>query len=80
MGLNVDMEQIFRDNMLKTNVIRKNNCIINTGDNPEKEERKRRILMNKKKYGLSQEYISSINLPSFNSKLSKYCNDIDIFD
>lgn len=43
MGLNVDMELIFRDNMQKTNVIRKNNCIINTGDNPEKEERKRRI-------------------------------------
>jgi hypothetical protein len=35
--------------MKKNNVIRKNNCIINTGDNPHREERKRRIEENRKK-------------------------------
>lgn len=30
--------------------MRKNNCIINTGDNPTKEERKKRIEENYKKF------------------------------
>jgi len=46
MGLKVDINRIFLDNMKKTNAIRKSNCIINTGDNPTKEERKRRIQEN----------------------------------
>jgi hypothetical protein len=29
--------------MKKTNVVRKNNFIVNTDDNPNKEERRRRI-------------------------------------
>jgi vacuolar-type H+-ATPase subunit B/Vma2 len=46
MGLKVEIMKIFMDNMKKTNATRKSNCIINTGDNPTKEERKRRILEN----------------------------------
>jgi hypothetical protein len=41
--------------MHKTEVLRKNNCIINTGDNITKEERKKRIFENKKNFGLSRE-------------------------
>jgi hypothetical protein len=34
MGLKVDLEKIFIDNQKKIGLKRKNNCIINTGDNP----------------------------------------------
>jgi len=34
-------------------VVRKNNTVINSGDNPTKEERARRITENQKKYGLT---------------------------
>jgi hypothetical protein len=59
MGLHVDLERIFQDNMKKkvpnivTNVNfskgakRKNNCIINDGDNPTKEERRKKIEENR---------------------------------
>ena len=64
MGLHVDLEKIFHDNMKKTeNVIRKNNCIINTGDNPNKEERKKRIDRNRILYGLTPSEVKSIKLP-----------------
>lgn len=43
MGLKLDLEAIFKDNMQKTGVTRKNNFIINTSDNPTKEEKNRRI-------------------------------------
>ena len=46
MGLRVDLEKIYLDNMKKIGLVRKNNCIINTGDNPNREERKRRIAEN----------------------------------
>lgn len=39
MGLHLDLERIWRDNSKKTDATRKNGCIINTGDNPTKEER-----------------------------------------
>ena len=31
MGSHVDIDRVFYDNMKKTDVTRKNNCIINTG-------------------------------------------------
>ena len=34
MGLQVDPEKIYVDNIKKKGVLRKNNCVINTGDNP----------------------------------------------
>lgn len=48
--------------------MRKNNCIINTGDNPTKEERRKRIAENKIKYGISEEQINSIVLPKYKTK------------
>lgn len=66
--------------MKKKDVIRKNNCIINTGNNPNKEERKKRISENKKKYGVSQEEIDSIVLPRFSTELSKNCTNLDAIE
>jgi hypothetical protein len=47
MGLHLNLEAVWIDNMQKTGVLRKNNCIINTGDNPNREERKKMIELNK---------------------------------
>lgn len=54
--------------MKNTTAMRKNNCIINTGDNPTKEERKRRIDENRKLYGLTRDQIIAIKLPKFKCK------------
>lgn len=35
------------DNIKKTGCLRKNNSIINTGDNPTKEQRKKNIELNR---------------------------------
>lgn len=63
MGLHVDIERIFIDNSHRKGVTRKNNCIINTGDNPNKAERARKISQNREKYGLSWEHLRLIRLP-----------------
>ncbi len=63
MGLHLDLEAVFQDNMKKTDVTRKNNFIINTSNNPTKEERKIRIEENKQKYGLSKDEVKEIRLP-----------------
>jgi len=63
MGLQVDLEKIFQENMKKTGLKRKNNCIINEGDNPTKEERKKKIEENLAKFGLSPEFVKTIKLP-----------------
>ena len=42
MGLHVDLGKVFSQNMQKKGlpgVLVKNNCIINSGDNPSKDER-----------------------------------------
>ena len=63
MGLRADIEKIFIDNSRKTNVTRKNNCIINTGDNPNKHERALKIASNQVRYGLSEAELARIRLP-----------------
>jgi hypothetical protein len=46
-GLQIDLEKVWIDNNHKVGVMRKNGCVINTGDNPNKEERKLRIEENR---------------------------------
>ncbi len=59
MGLHIDIEKVFLDNMKKNVIlfkkvaVRKNNTIINSGDNPTKEERAKRIAENRVIYGLT---------------------------
>jgi hypothetical protein len=37
MVLNVNLERVFEDNMKRVDVVRKNNFIVNTNDNPNKD-------------------------------------------
>lgn len=62
MGLQVDLKKVYLHNMQKKNVFRKNNSIINTGDNMTQEDRKKKIAENKKlvKYN----FILSLSLES----------------
>jgi hypothetical protein len=68
MGLHVRLEDVFGDNMKRVDVVRKNNFIVNTNDNPNKDERKRRIEENKLKYGLKPDEISDIRLPKWRTQ------------
>eukprot|EP01089_Gocevia_fonbrunei_P000838 TRINITY_DN10823_c0_g1_i1.p1 TRINITY_DN10823_c0_g1~~TRINITY_DN10823_c0_g1_i1.p1 ORF type:complete len:277 (+),score=74.22 TRINITY_DN10823_c0_g1_i1:126-833(+) len=65
MGIHLDPVVVFRDNAQKVgdNIKRKNGLLINTGNNPTKDEREAKIKENKKKYGLSADAISKIVLP-----------------
>ena len=72
MGLHVDIEKIFIDNINRTGVERKNNCVINTGDNPTKEERTRMIQENRCNYELTKEYVRNIKLPKTNTSKFKH--------
>ena len=54
--------------MRKTGVTRKNNSIINTSNNPTKEERTRQIEYNREKYGLSKEQVKAIKLPRWRTE------------
>lgn len=68
MGLHLNLEKVFQDNMKKIGVTRKNNFIINTSNNPTKEERKRQIEDNKTRYGLSKEEVKAIKLPRWRTE------------
>lgn len=68
MGLHLNLETIYHDNMKKTGVLRKNNFIINTNDNPTKQEKKRQIQINEEKYGLTREQVRAIKLPRWRTE------------
>ena len=68
MGLHVDLEAIYLDNRAKTDVVRKNGLVINTGDNPTKQEIHRKREANKKKYGLSADFVRELQLPKTQTK------------
>lgn len=71
MGLHIDIQRVFIDNGKRQNVTRKNNCIINTGDNPNKLERQRKIRENGIKYGLPPGAVQCIRLPKRSKSLFK---------
>ena len=63
------------------NIIRKNNFIINNGDNLTLESKKLRIESNKKKYGLSKEYVKSLRIPKLLSmKIDQHLTIKQILD
>lgn len=62
MGLQVDLKKVYLHNMQKKNVFRKNNSIINTGDNMTQEDRKKKIAENKKL--VQYNFIQSFSLES----------------
>jgi len=65
MGLHVDAQEVWNCNNSKqgSEYKRKNGCLINTGNNPTKEETKRKLEENRKRFGISQEKIDTIVLP-----------------
>lgn len=71
MGLHIDIQRVFVDNSRKQDVLRKNKCIVNTGNNPNPEERKLKIEENKAKYGVSMDVVKSIKLPKRNKSKFK---------
>ena len=70
MGLHVHLDRVFRDNLLKQGpeIQRKNNFIINTGDNLTAQNREMRIKENNQKYGLTSHEIKALKLPKPASK------------
>lgn len=74
MGLHIDIEKVFVDNLRKQNVLRKNRCIVNTGNNPNPNERKLKIEENNTNYGISTDVVKRIKLPKRNN--SKFKNVI----
>eukprot|EP01120_Amphizonella_sp_Union-15-10_P017200 TRINITY_DN9485_c0_g1_i1.p1 TRINITY_DN9485_c0_g1~~TRINITY_DN9485_c0_g1_i1.p1 ORF type:complete len:184 (+),score=26.58 TRINITY_DN9485_c0_g1_i1:57-608(+) len=71
MGIHLDPNVIYERNANKTEVVRKNGCIINTGNNPTAKERAIKIQKNKEKYGLSSEIIESIELEDRRSETAQ---------
>lgn len=64
MGLHVDIDRVAFDNSKKSGLRKLGNVLINTDDNLTKEAKLQLIRENKVKYGLPQEYIDSIKLPT----------------
>jgi len=62
MGIHLDPNGIYEKNAKKTGVVRKNGCIINTGNNPTPKERGLKIQRNREKYGIPQDMMDSIEL------------------
>jgi len=69
MGLHVHLDWVFNDNLKKIGpeIQRKNNFIINTGDNQTAKERDQRIKLNKHKYGLTIAEIKALKVPKLTS-------------
>jgi len=65
MNIKLDPARVWQDNNLKQGpeYKRKNGCVVNTGNNPTKEERQRQIAQNRERFGLSQEEIDAVIVP-----------------
>ena len=65
MGLHVHLDRVFLDNLKKQGpeIQRKNNFIINTGDNLTAQNREMRIKQNELTYGLTPHEITQCKLP-----------------
>uniref|UniRef100_A0A7S3CPK8 Uncharacterized protein n=1 Tax=Strombidium rassoulzadegani TaxID=1082188 RepID=A0A7S3CPK8_9SPIT len=72
MGLHVRLDRVFADNLLRQGpqVQRKNNFIINTGNNMTAPEREIKIGQNQEKYGLLKGEIEAINLDKFKQRMN----------
>ncbi|KAL6047284.1 UBA domain-containing protein [Balamuthia mandrillaris] len=63
-GIHMDPRLVFQESIKRTDVQRKAGLIINTGNNPTKEELLAKRRKNMAKYGLSPEEIEAIQLPT----------------
>eukprot|EP00826_Nyctotherus_ovalis_P038336 TRINITY_DN3585_c0_g7_i2.p1 TRINITY_DN3585_c0_g7~~TRINITY_DN3585_c0_g7_i2.p1 ORF type:complete len:222 (+),score=56.14 TRINITY_DN3585_c0_g7_i2:128-793(+) len=73
-GLKIDVDRVFADNQNKRgpNIIRKNNCIVNSGDRISRKELLIRRQKNKEKYGLTAAQVRDIKMPK-NSQITYDC-------
>lgn len=63
MHLNLDIDQVSKYNNQKTDVKRKNGCIVNQGKNMGAEELLVLREFNKNRFGLSSEYLRDLKIP-----------------
>lgn len=63
MGLHVDIDAVSADNAKKEGVRKYGTVLINMGDKLTKEKKEELKIINKKKFGLPQEYIDTLILP-----------------
>lgn len=69
MHLHLNVDQVRNYNFNKKGVKRKSNCIVNTGKNPNPEELQVLKQFNQEKFGLTEEQIKQLKIPSV-SRLS----------
>ncbi|KRX10274.1 Homeodomain protein [Pseudocohnilembus persalinus] len=62
-GLRLHLDKVWENNKKKVGVIRKFGCIINTGDNPNKNEKLERQRLYNQQFGLSKEEIKKLKIP-----------------
>ncbi|PRP75806.1 hypothetical protein PROFUN_08800 [Planoprotostelium fungivorum] len=78
-GVHLDPRDVWASNNEKQgpDYRRKNGCIINTGNNPTREERLVKIEDNRKKFGLTQEQVDAIVIPTLSgSRMSAISNTV----
>jgi hypothetical protein len=63
MGLKVDIDKIFEDNMTKQGYRKYGTVLVNMGDKLTKEQKLQLQKENQKKYGLSKDYLEALKLP-----------------
>lgn len=63
MGLHVDIDQVYCDNMNRNGVRKSEGVLINQGDKLKPEEKAVLLDINQAKYGLSTEYLKYLKLP-----------------
>ena len=70
MGLKLNLEKIYFENKAKQSkeILRKNNFIINTGDNLTLDDRKLRLKLNQKRFGMDRELLKSLKIPKLLSQ------------
>ncbi|KAJ3214975.1 hypothetical protein HDU67_000992 [Dinochytrium kinnereticum] len=68
-GLHIDPIHVREHNLKREGVTRKNGFIINTGDKMSKEELKKKVEENRKRYELPVEEWNSITLPKWDAAL-----------
>ena len=63
LGLHVDVDQVFQDNMRKKGLRKSEGVLINQGDKLRPEEKNKLTEENQENYGLSEEYLEYLTLP-----------------
>lgn len=74
MGLSVDIDRIYKDNTAKQG-IRKCGFLVNQGGKLTPEEKKELIAINRDRYGLSEEQVEQLKLPTAHHLVEIYSID-----